>query len=174
MHTLNLLTTLTLSITVLLALTWAVALPSAAASGTHYVAPGGECHGATPCYATLQAAIDAASPGDELRVAQGVYTDVTAREYNLTYPQTVTQALFIDKSLTVRGGYTVTDWTTAQPVAYPTVGLWDFAWRIHREVNFSPRITQIALIFLFFRVNSRYSRLILAQPCEILKSPHSH
>ena len=121
MHTLNLLTTLTLSITVLLALTWAVALPSAAASGTHYVAPGGECHGATPCYATLQAAIDAASPGDELRVAQSVYTSVTVREYNLTYPQTVTQALFIDKSLTVRGGYTVTDWTTAQPLTYPTV-----------------------------------------------------
>jgi len=27
---------------------------------------------------------------------------------------------------------------------------------VYQEVNFSPRITQIALIFLFFRVNSRY------------------
>jgi len=41
---------------------------------------------------------------------------------------------------------------------------------VYQEVNFSPRITQIALIFLFFRVNSRYSRLILARPCEIPKS----
>ena len=29
-------------------------------------------------------------------------------------------------------------------------GLWDFAWWVHQEVNFSPRITQIALIFYFF------------------------
>jgi len=35
------------------------------------------------------------------------------------------------------------------------LGLWDFAWWVYQEVNFSPRITQIALIFLFFRVNSR-------------------
>ena len=49
------------------------------------------------------------------------------------------------------------------------MGLWDFAWWVYQEVNFSPRITQIALIFLFFRVNSRYSRLILARPCEIPK-----
>gem|GEM_PF-2919940 len=34
-------------------------------------------------------------------------------------------------------------------------GLWDFAWWVYQEVNFLPRITQIALIFLFFRVNSR-------------------
>ena len=54
-------------------------------------------------------------------MAQGVYTNVTVREYNLTYPQTVTQAMFIDKSLTVRGGYTTTDWVTAQPLTYPTV-----------------------------------------------------
>ncbi|GEM_PF-4913664 len=47
------------------------------------------------------------------------------------------------------------------------LGLWDFAWWVHRDVNFSPRITQIALIFYFSRVNSR---LILARPCEILKS----
>jgi len=48
------------------------------------------------------------------------------------------------------------------------MGLWDFVWWVYQEVNFSPRITQITLIF--FRVNSRYSRLILARPCEIPKS----
>ena len=30
------------------------------------------------------------------------------------------------------------------------VGLWDFAWWVYQEVNFLPRITQIALIFYFF------------------------
>ena len=121
MRILNLLTTLTLSLAVLLLLVWAMTLPSAASSGTHYVAQGTDCGSAEPCYATLQAAIDAASPDDEIRVAQGTYTDVTVREYNLTYPQTVTQVMFIDKSLTVRGGYTTTDWETAQPITYPTV-----------------------------------------------------
>ena len=41
MRILNLLITLILSLAVLLVLTWAVALPAAAASGTHYVAPEG-------------------------------------------------------------------------------------------------------------------------------------
>jgi len=52
---------------------------------------------------------------------------------------------------------------------FTTEGLWDFAWWMYRDVNFSPRITQIALIFYFFRVNSR---LIWARPCEIPKSHH--
>jgi hypothetical protein len=96
--------------------------PTAAASGPSYVAPNADCGTATPCYPTLQAAIDAAQPGDEIRVAQGVYTATTAFEYDLGgWTQTVTQAMFIDKSLTVRGGYTITDWTTAHPISYPVV-----------------------------------------------------
>jgi hypothetical protein len=99
-----------------------VTLPTAAASGPSYVAPHADCGTAMPCYATLQDAVDAAQPGDEIRVAQGVYTDVTAFEYTLAgWTDTITQAVFIDTSLTVRGGYTITDWSTAQPITYPTV-----------------------------------------------------
>ena len=50
-------------------------------------------------------------------------------------------------------------------------GLWDFAWWVYQEVNFSPRITQITLIFLFFRVNSRYSRLIFGSTMRNPKEP---
>ena len=76
--------------------------------GVLYVAPGGDCGGVTPCYATVQAAVDAASPGDEIRVATGTYTGVSARAG-------VTQTVYISKTVTIRGGYTIADWTTPDP-----------------------------------------------------------
>ncbi len=122
MRILNLWTALVLSTVALLILIWGLALSPATASGTRYVAPSGMCGGATPCYATIQAAINEVAPGDEIRVAQGVYTTVSALEYALGgWMQTITQVMFIDESLTVRGGYTTTDWTAAQPVTHPTV-----------------------------------------------------
>lgn len=40
-----------------------------------YVNPDGLCGGNVPCYATIQAAVTAASPGDVILVAPGVYTE---------------------------------------------------------------------------------------------------
>lgn len=82
--------------------------------GILYVAPGGNCGGATPCYATVQAAVDAASAGDEIRVAAGVYTDVSARAG-------VTQTVYISKTVTIRGGYTTANWTVPDPATHPTI-----------------------------------------------------
>jgi hypothetical protein len=81
-------------------------------------APAAELHvclsGPPTCdYATAQAAVDAANPGDVIKVATGVYTGVQARAG-------ITQVVYISKSVTVRGGYTTTDWDTADPKANPT------------------------------------------------------
>jgi hypothetical protein len=82
----------------------------------------------SPCL-TLQYAVDQALPGEEIRVASGVYTGVQGR---LTFPgypgpgypgtSLITQVLYITKTLTVRGGYTTTNAFAGppDPVANPT------------------------------------------------------
>jgi uncharacterized repeat protein (TIGR01451 family) len=65
-------------------------------------------------HATIQEAVDVAEPGDEIRVATGVYTGVAERDG-------LRQLVYVDKSLHIRGGYTTTDWTAANPLIYPTV-----------------------------------------------------
>jgi uncharacterized repeat protein (TIGR01451 family) len=63
-------------------------------------------------YDTVQAAVDAASPGDLIKVA-GTCRGVELREG-------LQQTVQIDKTLTVQGGYTVTNWTVADPLVNPT------------------------------------------------------
>lgn len=64
-------------------------------------------------YASVQAAVDAASTRDTIKVA-GYCAGVQARGG-------VTQTLYLSKTLTLRGGYTTTNWTTSDPVANPTI-----------------------------------------------------
>ena len=71
-------------------------------SPTRYVAPGGDCGGAFPCYAAVQSAVDAADPGDVIKVAAGNYTDIHVRN-------SLTQVVYISKTVTIRGGYTTTN-----------------------------------------------------------------
>jgi hypothetical protein len=81
-------------------------------SGVLCVAPGGTGCAApcnATCYASVQAAVDAAVIGDEIRVAAGKYTGVQARGG-------VTQSVYLSSSVTIRGGYTTTNWNTAQPL----------------------------------------------------------
>ncbi|MBN2392719.1 MAG: VCBS repeat-containing protein [Anaerolineae bacterium] len=67
----------------------------------------------TTTYTTVQAAVGAAQPGDLVKVA-GTCTGVEVRAG-------VTQTVYISKSLTVRGGYTATDWVASDPVANPSI-----------------------------------------------------
>jgi hypothetical protein len=69
----------------------------------------------------IQSAVDAAGPGDEIRVAAGTYTG-TQMVLDPRTGYTYTQVVFVDKNLTLRGGYDAADWSAAaDPAANPTV-----------------------------------------------------
>jgi len=58
--------------------------------------------------------VDAAGDGDIIKVAAGTYTDVHRRAG-------ITQVVYISKTVTVRGGYTITNWTVSEPAINTTI-----------------------------------------------------
>ncbi len=78
-------------------------------------------------YTNVQDAVDAASEGDVIKVAEGVYTGVQSRPAPPDYAHPpasglITQVVYISKSVTIRGGYTTTDGFAEppDPEAHPT------------------------------------------------------
>ncbi|MBN1640702.1 MAG: right-handed parallel beta-helix repeat-containing protein, partial [Anaerolineae bacterium] len=87
-------------------------------AATHTVCPAGP---PTCDYATIQDAVDAASDGDAIKVAVGTYTDLHVRpRADICATGMVTQVLYLDKSLSIEGGYSTADWVTPDPEANPT------------------------------------------------------
>jgi uncharacterized membrane protein len=91
--------------------------------GPRYVAPGGQnannnCRvPAIPC-GTIQHAIYAAEPGDDIFVAQGTYTDFSSQIISGT---AFVQNVIISKSVNIYGGYsTLDDFTTQYPITQST------------------------------------------------------
>ena len=64
-------------------------------------------------YATVQAAVTAASAGTVIKIAAGTYQGVTTHGV-------LKQMVYIDKALTLQGGFTSSNWTTADSTANPT------------------------------------------------------
>jgi hypothetical protein len=65
-------------------------------------------------YTTIQAAVDAAGDGDIIKIAAGHYTQRN------TYDG-LAQVVYLKKTVTLRGGYTTTNWAVSDPAAYPTI-----------------------------------------------------
>jgi parallel beta-helix repeat protein len=91
-----------------------------AAGSVHYVAP--DCTDVpTPCYTTVQGAVDAARDGDVVKVASGTYTSVNTRPCrDDSTPGVITQVVYLEKSIAIKGGYTIANWTTPDPETNPT------------------------------------------------------
>ncbi len=77
-------------------------------------------------YTSVQAAVDAANDGDVIKVAEGVYADISARlapdDYYSPNPNVrpITQVVYISKTITIQGGYTTTNWSIPYPLTQPT------------------------------------------------------
>jgi parallel beta-helix repeat protein len=76
-------------------------------------------------FASVQAAVDAASDGDVIKVARGTYSDVHSRSAPTGYPDppdsgVILQVVYIDKSITLRGGYSSAFADPPNPEANPT------------------------------------------------------
>jgi nitrous oxidase accessory protein len=65
-------------------------------------------------YTTIQTAVNAANPGDTIRVAQGTYQDI------VTSPGLLTSTVIITKDLTLVGGYSP-DFQSNDPNLYETI-----------------------------------------------------
>ncbi len=71
-------------------------------------------------FCRIQDGVDTAVAGDEIRVAGGTYTGVQEIVGSTGY--TFTQVVFVDKSLTLRGGYDGSNWDASPNIEeYPTV-----------------------------------------------------
>lgn len=84
--------------------------PAKATATERRVCPAGS---PTCDYATVQDAMDAAGEGDVIKVAAGTYTDVNNQGG-------LAQVAYINKTVTIQGGYTTDDWDTPDPEANPT------------------------------------------------------
>lgn len=98
-------------------------MPVQAVPGVYCVTPqGGTYPGCTQVLTTIQAAVDAASDGQVIKVAAGTYADVHARpRRDAVSTGVVTQVVYISKTVAIRGGYTTTNWATPYPITQPTV-----------------------------------------------------
>jgi len=104
-----------------------------------YVAADGDCKGNSPCYSQLQAAIDAANNSDELHVSAGVYTGVNNRNGT-------DQLVYLDKSITLRGGYHPNTWVYDPAINYTILNAQGLGRVMFIAGNISPTVESFHMI----------------------------
>ncbi len=115
--------------------------PAAPEGAVIYVSLSGSCGSGgilIPCFNNLQAAVDAASDSDIIKVAAGTYTGVTTRSDE-------TQVVFVDKSVTIRGGYAEQFNEPPDALANPTVVDAEQQGRGFWVVNSDPTIENLTI-----------------------------
>ncbi len=100
-------------------LTLLVTLPLSAAWGRIFVSTTDPtCGGQAPCFSTIQAGVDGASPGEEVSVAAGTYTGVAAVDLS---GDVYYQVVMITDSVVLQGGYANDDWSSPDPDTNVTI-----------------------------------------------------
>jgi uncharacterized repeat protein (TIGR01451 family) len=90
---------------------------AARAPDEHTVCPDGTCD-----FTTIQAAVDAATQGDTIKVAAGVYAGVSQQPRNdVIKTGVVTQVVYVNKTVQIQGGYTTAFSEPPDPMAHPTI-----------------------------------------------------
>ncbi|MEA3339758.1 MAG: DUF1565 domain-containing protein, partial [Chloroflexota bacterium] len=90
--------------------------PLQASGDVYCVTPVSQTYaGCTRVFTSVQFAVDAAIGGEIVKIAAGIYTDIHRRS-------NITQVVYIDIPITIRGGYTTTDNFAGppDPDTYPT------------------------------------------------------
>lgn len=91
---------------------------------TRYVSPDGidqgNCSTSGSRCRTIQYAVNQAGSGDTILVAQGTYTYNSTTD-TCTFLQTRSAVCFVDKTLTILGGYSISNWSVANPTVNLTV-----------------------------------------------------
>ena len=79
---------------------------------------GSSYQGCTLVFTNVQDAVAAATGGEVIKIASGLYTGV----HTCLLPSgNISQVVYISKTLLLRGGYTTTNWLDSFPVTQPTV-----------------------------------------------------
>lgn len=90
---------------------------------TRYVATSGvdngDCTSPTSPCRTIQYAVNQSSSGDRILVAEGTYKYEAAQD-TCPFLQTRAVVCFVDKSLTILGGFSA-DWSSSNPSEHPTI-----------------------------------------------------